>query len=50
MIIFNWKQNKVSWRIIENDHNFEQNEDHVTVFLKWTDFKKKQILFTSKIS
>ena len=38
MIIFNWNQNKVSWCIIENDHNFEQNEDLVTVFLKWMDF------------
>ena len=23
---------------VENDHNFEQNEDRVTVILKWTDF------------
>ena len=29
---------------IENDHNFEQNEDRVTVFLKWTDFTKKEML------
>ena len=39
MIIFNWNQNKVSWCIIENDHDFERNEGCVTVFLKWTDFK-----------
>ena len=38
MIIFKWNQNKVSWCIIENDHNFDQNENRVTVFLKWTDF------------
>ena len=40
MIIFNWNRNKVSWCIIENDHSFEQNEDRVTVFLKWTGFNK----------
>ena len=27
----------VSWCIIEKGHSFEWNEDHVTVFLKWTD-------------
>ena len=29
---------KVSWCYIENYHNFERNEDHATVFLKWMDF------------
>ena len=29
---------------IENYHNFERTEDRATVFLKWTDFKKKFIL------
>ena len=33
----NWNQNKVSWCIIENDHNFERSEDRATLFLKWTD-------------
>ena len=27
---FNWNQNKVSWCVIENDHNFEQDEDRVS--------------------
>ena len=48
MIIFNWNQNKVSWCISENDHNFEQNEDCVTVFLQWTDFR--EIITFSKSS
>ena len=44
MIIFNWNQNKVSWCIIENDYNFVQNENRVTVLLKlykmgWHAFK-----------
>ena len=49
MIIFNWNQNKVSWCIIGNDHNLEQNEDRETVFLKWTDFSRI-IKSSSKIS
>ena len=39
MIIFN----KVSWCIIENDHNFEKTEDRATVFIKWMDFRSKII-------
>ena len=31
-------------QIIWNDHNFEQNEDRVTVILKWTDFNKDDVI------
>ena len=37
-------QNKVSWCIIGNDHNFERTEDCNHVFLNWTDFKKLYLL------
>ena len=42
MIIFNisWNQKKVSWCIIENDHNFERTENRATVSLKWTVFSR----------
>ena len=35
-----WLCFDVSWCCIENYHNFERNEDHATVFLKWRDFRK----------
>ena len=38
-------KNKVSWCIIENDHNFDKTEDHTTVFLKWTDFRAQNSMY-----
>ena len=42
-----WNHNKVSWCIIENDHNFERTEDRATVIWKWTDFTYIHALGTS---
>ena len=38
MIIFNNTSADFVLILVENDHNFEQNEDRATVILKWTDF------------
>ena len=42
--IISWICFDVSWCFIENGHSFEWNEDHITVFLKWTDFSTYTIL------
>ena len=41
MIIFNDTSADFVLISVENDHNFEQNEDHATVILKWMDFTKE---------
>ena len=38
-------QNKVSWCIIENDHNFERTEDCATVFLNFKYLLKNHLKF-----
>ena len=43
MIVFNNTSAAIKTKsadvLLKNDRNFEQNEDPVTVFLKWTDFR-----------
>ena len=45
MIIFNNTSADFVLISVENDHNFEQNEDHATVILKWMDFSNYTIYY-----
>ena len=44
VILFNTTSADIKTKTVEKYHNFERNEDRATVFLKWTDFSRDNII------